>query len=59
MVSLSGKLGQEKHLAAKLGFLKSFTLCQVGKAMSAHGVRFLREILVKTSILVCADMLDT
>lgn len=58
MVSLPDKPGQEKHLAAKLGFPKSFTLYQMRKAMSAHGIRLLREILVKTRILVCADMPD-
>lgn len=37
-----GKLGQENHLTAELGFLKSLTLCKMGKAKSAHGIRLLR-----------------
>lgn len=56
MVSLPDKPGQGNHLAANLGFLKSFTLSD-GKANSAHGIRLLREILVKR-ILLCADMPD-
>lgn len=51
---IADKPGQENHLAANLGFLKSFTLSDE-KANSAHGIRLLREILVKRRILVCAD----
>lgn len=53
-----GKPGKESHLTAELGILKSLTLCKMGKAMSAHGTRLLREILVKTRIVVCADVPD-
>lgn len=53
-----GKLGQENHLTAELGFLKSLTLCKMGKAKSVHAIRLLREILVKTRILVRADVPD-
>lgn len=47
MVSLPDKPEQENHLAAKLSFLKSFTLCHMGKAMSVHHNRLLKVILVK------------
>lgn len=59
MVSLSDKPRQENHLFAKLGFLKSFSLCQTGKAISAHGIRLLRYMYVKTRALTCTDKPDT